>query len=175
MSATERSQDQSVSSQPVNDHHDPHPFESSLVSNPCKTFCNIFWGNRLAARPFMEGDPVISFSSLWPDDRNFVDLYREGGMEQVSYHIVKLLLASDSTRQLEVLLKAGLLTWEYGFQDRKVTLIHLICALNSKDMLELALKLAPANGLWSIKDGNSKTYCTHLVFSSLYLVRSHPS
>lgn len=135
---------------------DPYSFESSLVTSPCKAVCNIFWGNRLAARPFTEGDERIIFSSLWPDPRTFVDLYKDGGMEVACCHIVKLLLSSCSQKPLEALVQQGLVSWDRGFQNGQFTLVHLVCALSSEPVLEVILKHAPQNGLWSTKDSNSE-------------------
>lgn len=135
-----------------------HSFESSLVTSPCKTVCNIFWGNRLAARPFTEGDPPIRFHTLWPDDRTFVDLYREGGMEVACCHIVKLLLASSSIRPLEALVRGKLIEWDQRFQGDQFTLVHLVCALNVEPVLEMILNHTPQNGLFNTRDSSGESW-----------------
>ena len=131
-------------------------FESSLVRYPCRTVCNLFWGNRLASRPFTCGDTPISFPSLWPDVAVFTSLYREGGLAAALPDIVRLLLATGGYPQLDGLQKSGQLSWEHELEQDKCTLIHMVCALNCEPLLEAALKQVPQNGLLTIKDAQGE-------------------
>ena len=114
-------------------------FESSLVRYPCRTVCNLFWGNSLASRPFTDGDIPISFPSLWPDVAIFTDMYRESDMGVALPDIVRLLLATRSYPQLEGLQRFCQLSWEQELEQDKCSLIHMVCALNCDQLLEAAL------------------------------------
>lgn len=145
--------------------------ESSLAKNPWRTLCNLFWGNRIAAQPYFEGQAPISFPSLWPDGRTFTELFKEAGMALACYDMVKLLITSGSLDPLEAMLERGLISWEHrsGHQTCRsvldvhnmndacrfpggVTLMHLVCVLRCEGAVQLMQKFPPQNGLWAVKD-----------------------
>lgn len=72
--------------------------------------------------------------------------------------MVKLLLASGSYMQVEELIKHGIISWDYKLEqdDLTYTLIHLVCALNCKPLLENMLKQIPKNGILSVKDSEGE-------------------
>lgn len=134
-------------------------FESSLVRYPCRTVCNIFWGNRLATQPYYcDGDRPVAFSSLWPDVRTFVELYSEGEMTVALPDIIRLLLASRSYPQLEGLVERGHIGWDHRMEQDQCTLIHLLCALKCEPLVESALKQLPQNGLLGVKDKDGELH-----------------
>ena len=129
---------------------------SSSDLPPCRVLCDKFWGSRLSAESFCEGDPLLSFPSLWADASTFVSQYRDGHMDVALADMVKLLLASGSYLQMEELIKHGIISWDYTLEQDNLTcrptLIHLVCALNCKPLLESMLKQIPKNGILSVKD-----------------------
>lgn len=133
---------------------------SSSSSNlpSCRVqLCDI-WGSRLSAESFRDGDPPLSFPSLWPDASTFVSQYRDGHMDVALADMVKLLLASGSYLQMEELIKHGIISWDYMLEQDNLTytLIHLVCALNCKPLLESMVKQIPKNGILSVKDSEGE-------------------
>lgn len=88
---------------------------SSIDTSPPLKVCNAFWGNRLASQPHFPGSECIDFSSLWPDKRTFVELYRMCSMNEICCDLVKLLLTSNTLEPLIGLLSGGLITWDYKY------------------------------------------------------------
>ena len=99
--------------------------ETSLAKNPWRTLCNLFWGNRIAARPYVEGQGPIDFPSLWPDGRTFTELFQEAGMALACYDMVKLLLTSESMEPFEAMLEKGLINWEHRLVHPLIVCAHL--------------------------------------------------
>ena len=135
-------------------------FECSRLVRSCRTTaCNLCWGNRLASRPFTDGDTLISFPSLWPDVATFTYLYRECDMGEALPDIVRLLLATRTYPQLEGLQQSHQLSWEQELEQDKCSLIHMVCALNCDQLLEAALtplKQAQSNELLTRMDSQGE-------------------
>ena len=89
--------------------------EMSEHSQPVtETSCQSLWGNKLSSLPFTFGDNPIPFSSLWPDKRHFVDVYKKANLEQECYSLCALLVVTNATKCLAALLEDGALhvnTW----------------------------------------------------------------
>ena len=121
-----------------------------------ETSCQSLWGNKLSSLPFTFGDNPVHFSSLWPDKRHFVEMYKEANLEQQEcYRLCALLVVTNSIRCLAALLEDGALHVNhcFGAVFGNVTLAHLACALGSADIVQVLLNQnGSRNEIWALKD-----------------------
>ena len=118
-----------------------------------ETSCKSLWGSKLSSHPFTFGDNPVHFSSLWPDKRHFVEVYKEANLE--CYSLCALLVVTNATKCLAALLEDGALHENhcFGAGYGNVTLAHLACALGSSDIVQVLLKQnASRNEIWALKD-----------------------
>ena len=139
--------------------HTPHTEMTAKLSehsqHVAETSCKLLWGSKLSSLPFTSGDNPINFSSLWPDKRHFVEVYKEANLEQECYSLCALLVVTNGTKCLAALLEDGALHVNhcFGVGYGKVTLAHLACALGSGDIVQVLLNQnASRNGIWASKD-----------------------
>ena len=120
-----------------------------------ETSCKLLWESKLSSHQFTFGDNPVHFSSLWPDKRHFVEVYKEANLEQVSYSLCALLVVTNGTKCLAALLKDGALHVNhcFGVGYGNVTLAHLACALGSGDIVQVLLNQnGSRNGIWALRD-----------------------
>ena len=120
-----------------------------------ETSCKLLWGSKLNSHPFTFGDNPINFSSLWPDKRHFVEVYKEANLEQECYSLCALLVVTNATKCLAALLEDGALHVNhcFGAGYGNVTLAHLACALGSADIVQVLLNQnISRSGIWVLKD-----------------------
>jgi len=121
-----------------------------------ETSCKLLWGSKLSSLPFTFGDNPVHFSSLWPDKKHFIEVYKEANLEQQEcYSLCVLLVVTNGTKCLAALLEDGALHVNhcFGAGYGNMTLAHLACALGSEDIVQLLLNQdASQNGIWVLKD-----------------------
>lgn len=76
----------------------------SHAQHQTRIICNSLWGQKLTFHPYMSGEPPIVFSSLWPEKRTLVEIYRDAELSKRPYDICKLLLSTNSHKALDILL-----------------------------------------------------------------------
>ena len=88
--------------------------EINKISAFALSHVTFLWSSKLAVHPFVDGDEAVQFSSLQPDGRTLVELFRDQatGLEAGSFYVVQLLIASKTFGPLKALLAEGLLSWE---------------------------------------------------------------
>ena len=126
------------------------------------TIYQLLWGSKLSSHPFIFGDDPVNFSSLWPDDRHFVEIYKETKLEQGCYDLCTLLAVTNSMRCLTALLKDGAVhvNHSFGADFGNVTLAHLACALGSAEFVEIFLnQKASQTGIWTFTDDEGMYLC----------------
>lgn len=78
---------------------------TSQVHHLTRIICNSLWGQKLTFHPYVRGDSLIPFCSLWPDGKMLVDTFREAEFNKQPFELCKLLLATSSIKSLEALLE----------------------------------------------------------------------
>lgn len=74
----------------------------------------LLWGSRIAAHPYVDGHSAVDFSTLLPECREFVELFRDpdSGLTEGCFDVLQLLAASKSFDPVKTLLSEGLISWE---------------------------------------------------------------
>lgn len=55
---------------------------TSQVHHLTRIICNSLWGQKLTFHPYVSGESLVPFSSLWPDRRMMVDTFREAELSK---------------------------------------------------------------------------------------------
>lgn len=77
---------------------------TSQVHHLTRITCNSLWGQKLTFHPYVSGESLVPFSSLWPERRTLVDTFREAELDKRPYELCKLLLTTNSFKSLDALL-----------------------------------------------------------------------
>ena len=120
-----------------------------------QTLCNTLWGHNLSFHPFLHGDDPIPFSSLLPNNKTFLETYRDAHLEKALFELCQLLVATNSVKSLECLLEQSVLQASQCFKTAgKVTLAHLVCAVGTVEMVTMLQQRcgSNSNGIWTKRD-----------------------
>ena len=105
--------------------------EINKISSFAISHITFLWSSELGVHQYVDGDDAVEFSSLLPDGRRFVDLFRDqdSGLASGCFYVVQLLIASKIFGPLKALLTEGLLSWE----QRSMCLCMYVYCLLARD------------------------------------------
>lgn len=115
---------------------------------PLEALAVAFWGSRLRARPFHDGDQPMEYDSLWPSGgelKRAVQDFNESELEYAMLDCCRLTVLCGPVRVLREMVEAKIVGVDQMFQPHGVTLLHMACVAQLPDMVSMLLDNKASN------------------------------